>query len=285
MLVPPSGARKRTHVSVPGALSSRRVASKDAFFHRDGDAFVATELTRGPWSPDHQHGGPPAALLGRAIESCEPRAGSRISRITFEILRPIPIDRFEVAVRMARPGRSVELLEAELSHGGEPVMLARAWRIRTQADVAPEVLADADPPAAPGGAAETPFFPGAPPVGYHSAMEVRFVEGRWTEQGPAAAWFRIRGTLVAGEPLSPLTRVLAAADSANGISASLDFGKHLFINPDLTVQLHRYPEGEWVCLDAVTRIAPDGIGSSDAALWDERGRIGRVAQSLFVSGR
>ena len=63
----------------------------DAFFHRDGDRFVPTELTRGPWSADAQHGGPPAALLGTALEATERRDDSMIVRATFEMLKPVPL--------------------------------------------------------------------------------------------------------------------------------------------------------------------------------------------------
>jgi hypothetical protein len=79
--------------------------------------------------------------------------------------------------------------------------------------------------------------------------------------------------------------VLIAADSGNGVSAPLDYKRFLFINTDLTVHLHRLPETEWVCLDAVTRTEPHGIGMSDTLLWDERGRIGRAAQTLRVRER
>jgi hypothetical protein len=65
----------------------------------------------------------------------------------------------------------------------------------------------------------------------------------------------------------------------------LDFDRYVFINTDLTVHLVRYPAGEWVCLEAVTSIDSTGIGLADTALHDEQGRIGRSAQSLFVSAR
>jgi len=35
------------------------VSALAPFFVPDGDGFVATVSTRGPWSPTHQHGGPP----------------------------------------------------------------------------------------------------------------------------------------------------------------------------------------------------------------------------------
>ena len=40
----------------------------EAFYLPEGDRFRATEATRGPWSEEHQHGGPPSALLARALE-------------------------------------------------------------------------------------------------------------------------------------------------------------------------------------------------------------------------
>ena len=122
-------------------------------------------------------------------------------------------------------------------------------------------------------------------VGYHTAMEYRFVTGAFLELGPAVVWMRMRHPLVDGEEPTPLQRVLVAADSGNGVSAALDYRRYLFINTDLTVHLHRMPETEWVCLDAVTRLDSAGIGMSDTELWDERGRIGRAAQTLLVRQR
>jgi hypothetical protein len=96
---------------------------------------------------------------------------------------------------------------------------------------------------------------------------------------------RIRRPLVAGEEPSALQRVLAVADSGNGISATLDYARYLFINVDLTVHLHRLPAGEWVCLDSVTVPEPSGIGQTDTVLLDERGPIGLAAQTLMVTER
>ena len=129
------------------------------------------------------------------------------------------------------------------------------------------------------------FFPTGVDVGYHTAMEYRFVTGAFLELGPAVVWMRMRHPLVEGEEPSPLQRVLVAADSGNGVSAALDYRRFLFINTDLTVHLHRGPATEWVCLDAVTRPEPTGVGMSDTLLWDERGRIGRAAQTLLVRRR
>jgi hypothetical protein len=164
------------------------------------------------------------------------------------------------------------------------VMRASAWRLRT----APVELPDLPQPAAtPGPEAGAPgdFPETGQDVGYHSAMEYRFLEGAFTAPGPATVWMRMRHPLVKGERPTALQRVLTAADSGNGVSVTLDWNRYLFINVDLTVQLERMPEGEWVCLDAVTRPHPNGVGVADTRLSDERGRIGRALQTLLVSGR
>ena len=259
----------------------------DAFYERDGDLFRATELTRGPWDPGSQHAGPPAALLGYALEGLPESGDFQVGRVTFEILGPVPIAPVRVGARVVRPGRRVQLLEAELSDaGGEVLMRARAWRIRKgEVEVPPEALVAAEPPPPPDRAHEASFFPIEQEHGYHSAMEVRFVSGGWLEPGPATVWLRMRQPLVAGEEPTPLQRSLVVADVGNGVSASLDFSRFLFINVDLTVQLERMPAGEWIGIDAVTLPQPSGVGSSDSVLFDGEGRIGRALQTLLISER
>jgi hypothetical protein len=259
----------------------------EAFYAPDGDRYLATELTRGPWDPGAQHAGPPAALLGRELELLPEADRFQVGRVTCEILRSVPIGPVRVSARIVRPGRRVQLLEAELcDEAGEPLVRAAAWRIRT----APvEIPAGALPPEQPpaghehGSAAE--FFPTGQEVGYHSAMEIRFLEGGFVEPGPALVWLRMRHLLVAGEEPSPLQRVLVTADVGNGVSASLDYRGYLFINVDLTVHLERMPVGEWVCVDAVTLPQPNGVGTAESVLSDGRGRIGRALQTLLVSER
>jgi hypothetical protein len=257
----------------------------EAFFLPAGpDRFRATDLTRGPWDPGLQHAGPPAALLGRAVERHGDRAGLQVARVTFEIVRPLPIAELAVATRTLRGGRSIELVEATLSAGEVEVMRATALRVRTADLDLPAGLVPGPRLPGPEAGRVMPFFPTGQDVGYHSAMEVRFVAGSFLELGPATAWMRMRHPLVPGEPPSPLCRVLVAADSGNGVSGSLDYQRWRFINPDLTVYLLRPPAGEWVALEAATT-ATAGVGLADTALHDEQGPIGRAAQALFVDRR
>jgi hypothetical protein len=258
-----------------------------AFYEPDGDRYAATELTRGPWDPGAQHAGPPAALLGREIERLPDAGEFQVGRVTCEILRSVPIAPMSVSAQVVRPGRRVQLVEAELSdEAGEPLMRARAWRIRiAPVDLPAEALAAPPPPPGPGQGAEVDFFPTGQALGYHTAMECRFVEGGFVEPGPATVWLRMRQPLVSGEEPLALQRVLVTADVGNGVSASLDYRRFLFINVDLTVHLERMPVGEWVCVDAVTLPQPNGIGTAESVLSDQQGRIGRALQTLLVSER
>jgi hypothetical protein len=260
---------------------------EDAFYERDGERFVATELTRGPWDPGAQHAGPPAALLGREIERLPDAEEFQVGRVTCEILRSVPIAPVRASARILRPGRRVQLVEAELSdESGEPLMRAAAWRLRAAPlEIPPEAAAPLEPPPGPERGLEVEFFPTGEELGYHSAMEVRFVKGGFIEPGPALVWLRMRQPLVAGERPSPLQRVLVAADVGNGVSASLDYRRYLFINVDLTVHLERMPLGEWVCVDAQTLPQPTGNGTAESVLADEDGRIGRALQTLLIAQR
>jgi hypothetical protein len=257
----------------------------DAFFKPDGDWMVASELTRGPWDPGSQHAGPPSALVARAIERCDGGEGFQVGRITLEIMRPVPIGRLRATARVIRPGRSVQLIEATLEGEEGELVRALAWRLRTQDVELNPAPPEDPPPPGPDQGAEKGFFDTGQDVGYHTAMDYRFVKGGFLEAGPATVWMRMRQPLVDGEETTPLQRVLVAADSGNGVSAALDVGRFIFINTDLSVHLMRMPEGEWVCLDAVTYPEANGVGLADTALYDAVGRIGRAAQTLLVRAR
>lgn len=258
----------------------------ESFYVPLGDGlWVATKHTAGPWDSTAQHGGPPSALLGRAMLRCQPRPEMMITRFTCEILRAIPVGEITVAARVARPGRSVELLEATASAGGREVARATAWRVARSASPAVPSREPAPPPLPPA----PPGEPSAPPHGwldgYMSAIEWRPARGGISLAGPAVVWMRMRYPLVPDEEPAPLERVLVAADSGNGISSELDISRWLFINPELTVHLHREPAGEWICMDAQTTITHGGAGLATSRLSDLGGPVGVGAQSLFITPR
>jgi hypothetical protein len=242
---------------------------------------VPTAHARGPWDPGALHGGAPAALVGEAVQE----EGYLVARITFDFLAPVPLAPLTVTARTTKPGRNVQLAEAEVVADGATVLRARAMRLRRESVELPPAATEA-PPSGPQNGRPDPFPAPAAAEGFHlTAMEIRFVDETDFGLGPALAWFRLTRPLIDDAPPSPLARALAAADFGNGISRTVDFEDYLFINTDLTVHLHREPAGEWVLLDARTRLEPNGAGLAQSALSDERGRIGIAAQSLFVAAR
>lgn len=249
----------------------------------DDQVFTATDATGGPWDAMLQHGGPPSALLARAAEHEAGRWPCTVVRMAVEILGPVPVGEVSVASHVARPGRSVELVEAELSVGGRVAVRARAWRIRrAELDLPPIVAVPSERPPMP----ETPAPPPEGwPGGFVRSLDARFSAGGWQLPGPATMWARMRPQLVDGEEPSGLQRLMTLADCGNGVSSALPIGDWVFINPDLTVHLCRYPSGEWLCIDAATTAVRHGFGLATSTLYDEYGRVGHGAQSLFIDAR
>jgi hypothetical protein len=283
-------------------------AAVDAIFLPAGEGrFEPTEHARGPWDPRALHGGAPAALMTAALERLQPGAALPIARLSFELLRPVPLAPLELRTRITRPGRRVQALEADLLAGEELVCRARALRIQPVPGELParalELVGDR----------ETSTIPG-PQEGHEvrfalddlerksfaaTAMEMRFISGRplkgglpevgvssaHTPVGAATVWMRLRHPLLPGEPASALACVAATADFGNGVAAVLPFEEYLFINADLSIELDRRPAGEWIALDARTLLHPNGIGWAESLLHDERGPLGVARQALVVQPR
>lgn len=256
----------------------------DSFYRRlDDDSFEATEWTRGPWSPQHQHAGPPSALVaGRLDEMLDD--SFRVVRMAIEVTRPVPIGKLRLERSFRREGRSVRAMMGLLfDEQGKLVLTADALAIaQTELDVATIRPTMDEKLPADSTDVEFPFFDPGP--GYAAAMELRFGRGSFGE-GDVMAWMRMRIPLLPGIDPSPLERVMAAADSSNGVSQRLSTKEYSFLNPDLAVTLHRPAEGEWIGLGARTDLDQRGIGVADARLYDEHGPIGRGVQTLLIRAR
>jgi hypothetical protein len=202
--------------------------------------------------------------------------------MTIELLRPVPMEPIELRARTLRPGKKVQLLQGSVLAGETEVVRATALRIRV-ADIE-----FADPPddrLTPGPGKRLERFENLGPLNFGFAMEMSMARGEIGVPGPAAVWFRLAVPVVAGEETTPLMRVSAAADFGNGISGAVTWDEHLFINPDLTIYLHRLPAGDWIGLDARTWPTHEGVGIADTALYDEDARIGRSVQALLLDRR
>jgi hypothetical protein len=259
----------------------------DAFYTHDDGRFTPSLLCRGPWSPDAQHGGPPAGLLARAVEQHGPDAADfRLARLTVDLLRPIPLRPMELALRPVREGRKAGWYDVELRADGALVARATALRVRRRAEpLSAEALAGGlppgPPPPGPAGLPDFvfPFFDWSP--AFHTAVELREVGQSWPHS-PVTAWARPAVALVAGEPWTAGARVACLCDALNGVSPAVPFGDLAFPNADLTVALRRAPVGEWLGLRARSQPDPGGGGLAQATLYDEAGELGLAAEDLVL---
>ncbi|MCZ2441182.1 MAG: thioesterase family protein [Burkholderiales bacterium] len=270
------------------SLGMSTTSASSAYTIGAEQGFHATELTRGPWDPSHQHAGPPTALVCRAIEHAAAAHGlAHLARLTGNLLRPVPLGEVRVEVHADYVGRNAAHYSARLLDQGKELARFTALVQREVEDPLPPGTPGHPLPMAPrppqSSEAVTMPFAGAR-ASYADLVENRIASGRFFA-GPACVWFRLRHPLVAGETPSPYQRVAVAADSGNGISAALDFATHSFVNCDLTINLLRRPRGEWVCLDARTALGGNGCGLAQSVLYDEAGLIGHATQSLAVRSR
>ncbi len=227
-----------------------------------GERFRATDLARGTWSATIQHGGPVSALLTRALERCEQRDDTRLSRVVIDLLGGVPVEGdLWVRAEVQRPGKQVELLGAQmLAHAAAPLP-------RPRAEAYDRNLKARD----------------------WDRNYVHSLQWLWlTEplsEGPGESWISPTVDLVKGESMTRLQRLFAVADCANGIGSKLDITKWTFLNTDLAVHVFRVPDGDWIGIRAETSYGPDGIGTTIGTLFDEQGAVGAIQQSVLVRRR
>jgi hypothetical protein len=259
-----------------------------AYMALDGDSYRPTSLTRGPWHPDHQHAGPPIALMCRAVENTASKMGlTHLSRLTTNLLRPVPIRDLAIEVLTNYVGRNSGHFSVRLKADDKEVAHVTALVQRENDVKLPDGLPGHPLPDAPRGPDDSPpaSFPfQGRQIGYADLVDTRIARGVFFK-GPCAIWFRLRHSLLENEEPSVYQRVAVAADSGNGISAILDFARYSFLNLDLTINLLRKPIGEWICLDARTCLGPTGCGLAESMLYDVHGFIGRATQNLAIRAR
>ena len=252
------------------------------------DDVESTAAAASPWDLSQQHGGPPSALLARAIEATASDPALRVSRMTVDMLGPIAQGRIRTEAEVVRPGRRVELVEARLFANDALAVRATAWRIRETPGSTRHLVTEPEPlPERPEAGATTYFAGVSPEWGYGPSIEWRFVEGDFsgTGEGRARLWTRVRLPLVAGEPITPLQRLLVVADSANGVSMRLPITEWWSIPPTLSVTIERESDEEWTWFDVITHIGPHGRGVAHATMSDSAGPLAWVEQPLMVSRR
>ncbi|MER5256015.1 MULTISPECIES: thioesterase family protein [unclassified Streptomyces] len=247
----------------------------------DEHRYKPTLHAGGAWDTAEQHFSPLGGLVVHAIDrhlADRPDSGLVLSRISFDILGRLALDECEIRVETIRPGRTIELLEAVVLMADRPVVRARAW-----------LLSSADTSAVAGGGADrlappealTPWpMASVWPGGYIASLDVRPLAP--PQPGRTTAWISTGLDLVAGQSASPLASYIALVDTANGIAVRQSPTAWMFPNVDLTVHLHRQPEGNWTGLDTTVTFGPTGQGITSTVLHDVTGPVGHAQQILTV---
>ncbi len=261
-----------------------------ALFDVDGDRFLPSELTRGGWSDDAQHGSPPSGLLARAIEMVPTASPMQVVRFTIDLFRPVPLHPLTVATRVLRDGLRIQAVDAVLRHGDTEVGRASGLKIRIADSPLPDRVEEPWlPPPEPEEGSPVRwrgFGEGTGLTRFHiDAVDIRSIDDSFMRLGPGTSWFRLRRPVVAGEEPTPFVRLATLADLANGNSTALDPADWVFVNPDITLYMHRHPMGEWVGMVSAAHQHGSGIGFADTTVFDTGGRIGRIGQAQVIQPR
>jgi acyl-CoA thioesterase len=251
------------------------------YFKRlDEHRFLATDEVSGAWDIDRQHIAPALGLLAHTVELDRDRRRTdrlRIGRLSYDILGTVPVDAVEVAVRVVRPGRTIELVEASLRHDDRDIVLLRGWLVQGGDN---QRVAGTTLPGMPAPSDLAPWDPTTVwPGGFIASTEVRRDQD---EPGRARFWVRSRTTLLDGEPVSELVRFATLLDIANGMAIRAAPGDVAFPNVDLTAHFFEEPRGDWVGFDTSVSFGAGGLGLTSSVIHDQHGPVGTVAQVLTV---
>ena len=249
-------------------------------FDRDGDTVIPSVFTRGPWDRGLQHGGSVGALLAEVLQDSL-GADLQPVRMTLDLLRPVPLHPLEVTTQPVREGKRLSVLDAVLTWNGVPVARASLVAIRpkpvpTEDLNAPDPTVEWDPDSVEGVWGLTPeseSFVGG-------ALEARFQD---TGLGVGVGWLRLFRDVLPGRPPSPLARAVGAADTTGAVSrVKPGMPPISFVNADLSVNLHRLPESDWVRISARSTWAGNGVGHAVGELSDTSGRFGTSNLTLVL---
>ncbi|MEX1078344.1 MAG: thioesterase family protein [Homoserinimonas sp.] len=249
------------------------------YFSRGHGRFESTIHAQGAWNAHEQHMAPVSGILAHSLEQFQPRPDLRMARISYDILGLIPDGEFDVVVTMLRPGRTIELVQAELVSGGRTAVRATAWRLQRSDTSEVAGIDDEGMPAASEDAESLDLseWPG----GYIRSIDPRLAPGHGSGHG--RVWLRTEHPLV-DAPFSDTARLVGLVDTSNGIATRVRPGpdSHMFPNVDLQVHLYREPGGRWLGLQNSVSFGPDGVGLTSTVLHDSAGPFGRAEQILTI---
>ncbi|WP_353143832.1 thioesterase family protein [Acinetobacter pragensis] len=240
--------------------------------------YRSTSLAQGAWNEHEQHMAPATGIICAELDRFSLRNDMRIGRISLDILGLIPAGEFKIVTKVIRPGKTIELIESEMSAQGKTCITARTWRMLMQNSQSVHGLEDRPVE----GPEQAPVWEGIRqwPGGYIQSIEARSHERR---AGQGIIWLSTPHEMIDGEASSDFVRLMGLVDTANGIVPRQDWPfKWGFPNLDLQIHLHRIPQGQWLGLQTVQQYGDDGIGLTSSVLHDVNGPFGRSEQILTL---
>ncbi|EEE39095.1 hypothetical protein RKLH11_2941 [Rhodobacteraceae bacterium KLH11] len=257
--------------------------TEQAYFHQNAQGvFVGNDPARGPWSADHCHAGPVSGLIARAAET-EVGSEKMLTRLTVDLLRPLPLAGLRVAAETTRHTRTLATTRVTV-HDLDDTLCATATTmhmVRRSLGAVPNV--DIPPPDLQD-VVDGPFPIGEMRhdlKGFAHHCGIAYPRGGNQGAGPKTVWMRTP-PLLEGEGPSPIQALCPLADCGNGISWNAPTSEMGFMNTDLTVQIHREPVSDWLAAESVSHWQPSGVGMSQSVLFDTQGPVGTALQTLVL---
>ncbi|MBC8365475.1 MAG: thioesterase family protein [Actinobacteria bacterium] len=230
-----------------------------------------------------------SGILAHLVETVPAAVPMRICRHTVELMRGAPMHPLRAETEVVRDGRRLQVVRASLFDADREVARSMSVRLRISETATPfdaERMRHTEdqPPELPDGSS-TLTMPGSGVPKFLHGVELRRPGGAFRTGAPGLLWLRMHCPLVEGVPTSPYVRLAAVGDMLSMVAGYLDPGEWLTINVDLDLHTFRDPVGEWIGLRGLHKTVGDGIGLSEAVLYDLEGRIGRGTATILIDHR
>jgi hypothetical protein len=248
------------------------------FFRKEGDSYIATPMSRGPWSPTMLHGRVIAALLAFQIEQDHGHADLLPARLTVDMYRPPDFSPITIATKIVRDGYRIKVIDAEFLSAGKSMGRATCQFLRRTENSPGNIWMpptwNVPPPEACG--PDQKFDDQSEPI-----WRIRNITGAWGQCGQRRVWMSEMRELVEGFPLTPFTRIGLVSDFASPC-ANVGDAPLGYINTDVTVYLHRLPRGEWIGMESINHRATDGVAIGECFVYDTDGPIGSASVAALA---
>jgi hypothetical protein len=250
----------------------------DPVFSQDGESWQPHAEAAGPFRG--LHGG---AVSGLVVGVMEERAraegwGVALTASVF-ILRPAPLETLHVKVEPLRIGGRIAMVESLLFSGDK--LIAKATGAFVKTIEVPELARVAQSPAPVDPSTMKPWerTRGPQHTTFFDALDIR-------DDGNGTKWGRMKRPMLPFD--APFASLFALAD--NGTPYWLSGTEFWpppwgFPNIDITVHVSRAPVGAWVGVTPFSDWRAEGMGLTDARLFDEQGVLGRGCQTVVVTPR